>query len=217
MLGWIVTQQKARFTSLNNPWRVIANGAATLSVLVLVGMTFVTFVPPEPVPPSGWQLGFLVLALAVGLAGFFLLKDSDAGVAAVRSCCLTLVACAFLMFGYSWLGTHISDRRDDVRPTGLAISRAIEPKDGPLHVFHLGQVPYVFYLPEDSIESYDLPQLPRTGVRWMLTTAKVDERFRPRFESNYGPATKIGEWQGEWGAADQDINRNMVLLRFAGK
>ena len=92
----------------------------------------------------------------------------------------------------------------------------MQPKDAPLVVFHLGQVPYPFYLPPDTIELYEIEQLPASGVRWMLTTPKMQEQFQPWFERRYGTMTKAGEFTGPWGDAQQDKNRTLVLLRFAG-
>jgi hypothetical protein len=128
-----------------------------------------------------------------------------------------MAACAVLMTGYSWLAPWMSARSEDIRSTALAITNAMQPKDARLYIFHLGQEPYAFYLPPDTIELYDLPQLPKSGVRWMLTTTKVDAEFRPLFEKSYGPARKLGEWTGAWGASDQDVNRHMVLLRFGSE
>jgi 4-amino-4-deoxy-L-arabinose transferase-like glycosyltransferase len=217
MIGWFISLQNLRAASVNGPWRIIAKASIALGAVIYAGATAVTFVPPEPVPPSGWQLSILVAAFVAGLVGVFRLKALEASHAAVRSCFFTLAACAFLMFGYCWLGMWSNAKNEDIRPTALAIRDAMEPKDAPLVAFHLGQEPYAFYLPPDTRELYDIEQLPDSGIRWMLTTTKVDTDFRPYFEKRFGSATKIGEWTGAWGASDQDVNRHMVLLRFAGK
>lgn len=217
MLGWIVTLHSARVTQINKTWRWIAWGMMVLCCLIFVVLMFITFMPPGPVPPSGWQLCILVLGALAGIGGYRRLAGQESTPTVVGSSFLTLAACAFIIFGYVWIGMWQSGRSENVRPTGLAIREAMEPKDAPLYVFHLGQTPYPFYLPEDTRELYDLSQLPETGVRWMLTTVKVDSSFRRWFERRYGEVTKVGEWTGGWGDKDQDANRRMVLLRFAGR
>lgn len=217
LLGWIVSRGSENAASAHTIWRWIAKGAVVLGILVLVGGMFITFAPPEPEFPSGWQLGVLAVAALAGLFAIFRLRGSAGSPAAVRSCFFTLIACAFLMLNYTWLGTWRDGRHEIIRPTSLSITDAMQPEDGPLQVFHLGQQPYSFYLPVDSVESSELQQLPSSGVRWMLTTSRIDRDFRPWFERRYGPATKAGEWTGAWGEKDQDDSRRMVLLRFAGK
>lgn len=219
MLGWLVTLHRSATDQIGRTWSRIAIGIAVLCLVVLVGATFVTFVPPEPVPPSGWQLAVLILGVIAGAVGYRRLAAAGSGETRplLRASFLTLMACSIAIFGYAWLGLGSPSKNEDVRPTGRAISEAMQPKDGPLYVFHLGQIPYPFYLPEDTVELYDLSQLPESGVRWMLTTVKVDNSFRRWFERRYGAVTKVGEFTGRWGDRDQDANRRMVLLRFAGR
>ena len=217
LLGWVVSLQSARLPVMNEGWRWIAKGLVVLCLLILVVASFITFVPPGPALPPTWQLGVLFIGVVVGIVGLMKWRGDGAARAAISSCFYTLVACSILMLGYSWLGIWQSGRKENIRPVATAIRDAIQPKDAPLYFFHLGQVPYPFYLPTDTIEMYDLPQLPESGVRWMLTTAKVATDFGPLFERRYGALARVGEFAGTWGDSDQDVNRRMVLLRFAGK
>ncbi|OAI55518.1 hypothetical protein AYO49_01165 [Verrucomicrobiaceae bacterium SCGC AG-212-N21] len=217
LLGWLVTRQTTYVVRANTIWRWIARLAITLSMLVFAIGMFITFAPPTPALPAGWQLLVIVIAGVAAFSTYMVRRDGEDWRAPVRSCFLTIGAFAFLMLAYSWLSPAIYGRKDDIRPTGVAMRDAIQSKDAPLYIFHLGQQPYSFYLPEDSIELYDLQQLPGAGVRWMLTSKKVSIDFGPWFERRYGATTKVGEWTGAWGDKDQDEARNMVLLRFAGR
>lgn len=217
LLGWMVSLQSARIAMLNEGWRSITNGLVALCLLIFVTASFITFIPPGPTLPSAWQLGVLLVGIIVGIMGSMKFTKDGAVSSVIGSCFSTLVACAVLMLGYTWLGLWQSTRKENIRPVATAINEAMQPKDAPLYFFHLGQVPYPFYLPTDTIELYDLPQLPESGIRWMVTTAKVASDFATLFERRYGAITKVGEFAGTWGDSDQDVNRRMVLLRFAGK
>jgi hypothetical protein len=216
LIGWNLVELHASAARANAVWRQIGFTVIAVGVLLLVTASFITFLPPGAVFPSGWQLGVLAAGCVAGVLGFRRTGDGSAS-RAVQNCFLTMTACAVLMTGYSWLAPSLSSRREDIRPTARSIAEAMQPKDARLYIFHLGQEPYAFYLPPDTLELYDLPQLPKSDVKWMLTTAKVDADFRPLFEKSYGPARKVGEWTGAWGASDQDVNRHMVLLRFGEK
>jgi len=214
MLGWLVSRRRLPLPAdVGLRWRpLLVFGVA----LAAAGWALVMFMWWGPLGAFSSGSAMLVAAISGACVAHLVLRRVwQAAAPGAR----VLVA-SLLLASIVGLGLAIEPmlhKSDDIRSTGSQISRAMEPKDAPLHVFHLGQVPYVFYLPVNSIESYDLPQLPDSGVRWMLTTVKVDVDFRPLFERRYGQATKIGEWTGGWGASDQDINRHMVLLRFAGR
>jgi len=102
---------------------------------------------------------------------------------------------------------------DRIRPVSLEIKSALQPKDAPLYVYHVGQVPYPFYFGDDTVEINDPPQLPASGLRWMLTTPKTLKDFKVYFERRYGKVESSREFERTWGG---QRGQKLVLLRFSG-
>jgi hypothetical protein len=131
---------------------------------------------------------------------------------------VSLLAATVLMGAFSRIGHSIMSINEDVRPTGLAIRKALGNEDeGRLLVFHLGQMPYPFYFPETSFEAAKFDQVPADGnFRWMLTSPKTDTAFRPWFERRFGKGELVAEFPRTWGNQG-DRGDQMVLIKFEGK
>ena len=102
------------------------------------------------------------------------------------------------------------------KPMAEKINQAMVPRDGPLCLYHLGQIPYPFYLPTDTFELYDPNRIPDSGIKWMLTTPKIYQDWFLYFERRYGKSEIRGEYQGTWGE-EAAAQKQYVLVRFAGK
>jgi 4-amino-4-deoxy-L-arabinose transferase-like glycosyltransferase len=201
--GWILGQNFQGSSKILQVWKWIL---ALLAVLISLASLYLIWRTRDAVT---WSL------LAGGLLVLGALWQSYSGKHPVtRLTCLTALLVSLGMWGVDVVDRHHLIGADDIRPVSLQIKAAVSPKDGPLYVFQVGQVPYPFYMGADTIELYGMERLPESGIRWMLTTPRVAEELMPNFERRFGKLQSRREFAGTWG--DTTKGKKMVLLRFAG-
>lgn len=212
MIAWVFVEGGAEATQRQRKvWHWINRGFFVLA-MVAIGVAAILYWPSSMIAVAAWAAGITLLTQMV------LRQVRQEGPLAVVSLTLvTALATAMLMGGFVRIGHHIMSQREDVRSTALAIRKAMgDTSEGRLLIFHLGQMPYPFYLPETSLELDTLEQVPQDqAFRWMLTGTKTDEGFRPWFERRFGPAETVAEFERTWGDQGKRGER-MVLVRFAG-
>lgn len=193
-------------------WRWLVLGVLGVAFLGLVWL--LTMSPENPRLPVAdvllWVAGFVACALG---CVWVIAKHWTHTHAAVAWTTLTIVGGVACYGAFTSVYVH-TDRI--IKSTAEAINEAMVPKDGPLYVYHIGQIPYPFYLPADTIEVFDPPQLPEAGITWMLTTPKIYQDWYIWFERRHGKSEIRAEVSGAWGEGDRR-NEKYVLVRFAGK
>ncbi|RBP40551.1 4-amino-4-deoxy-L-arabinose transferase-like glycosyltransferase [Roseimicrobium gellanilyticum] len=212
LLGWLLSAgfaegQRRAFAI----WKHVMLAVAVVSLLGLAGL--VLFAKVDLSLPVGesvlWIVGFALSTIAC----VWLLRhrESLAEKFAVWSCIGLTAAIGFYgaLTGVYVHTDHI------IKPVADAINKAMEPKDGPLMLLHLAQIPYPFYLPEDTFEIYDINTIPDSGIKWMLTTPQIYKDWWLYFERRYGKGEIRGQFTGEWGEARSE--KEFVLIRFSGK
>jgi 4-amino-4-deoxy-L-arabinose transferase-like glycosyltransferase len=212
MIAWVLVEGGAEATQRQRTAWHWVNRVFFVLAMVAIGVAAILYWPSSLISVALWAAGITILTQMV------LRQVKQEGTLAVVSLTLvTALATAMLMGGFVRIGHHIMSQREDVRSTALAIRKAMgDTSEGRLLIFHLGQMPYPFYLPETSLELDTLEQVPQDqAFRWMLTGTKTDEGFRPWFERRFGPAETVAEFDRTWGDQGKRGER-MVLVRFAG-
>lgn len=113
--------------------------------------------------------------------------------------------------GVTTLGMFDSTREETVRGTALQIRDTLVAEDGPLLVYRLGPSPYPFYFPRDAVETRELP---KAGVKSLLTTEKELERLGDKLERRFGRVVEQRMFESTWGESQR--GERLVLLRFSG-
>jgi 4-amino-4-deoxy-L-arabinose transferase-like glycosyltransferase len=212
LLGWLLSagmaeEQRRAFAI----WKHLMLAVAVVSLLALAGL--VLFSKETLSLPASesvlWILGFAVCI--IGSVWVLRHRDSLAEKFAAWACLgmTAAMGCYGALTGVYVHTDHL------IKPVADAINKAMEPKDGPLLLLHLAQIPYPFYLPADTFEIYDVDLIPDSGIKWMLTTPQIYKDWQVYFERRYGPSEMRGQFTGEWG--EQRSEKEFVLVRFAGK
>jgi len=127
----------------------------------------------------------------------------------------TAVLCALGLAGVVVVERNGLAGTDRVRPVSLEIRAAAQPEDSPIYVYRVGQTPYPFYFGQDAVEVARLSQLPRTGVRWMVTVPAGFNVDKADLEARYGKVESIQEFERTWGASQK--GQKILLVRFPGR
>ncbi len=219
LLGWALAAGLADpWVKCLKAWKWLVLAILAIAFLAMGWLLFFSKENPH-LAWSGiflWIAGFLTAAIVCAWVITYRWTQARALAAWTALASIAAVAC----YG-AFTSVYVHTDRI-IKSTAETISNAMEPRDGPLYIVHLGQIPYPFYLPEDSIEVHDIENVPSQGVKWMLTTPEIYEDspgrpgWRRYFETRHGPSEVRAEAVGAWGEEDKR-NQKYILIRFAGK
>ncbi|MEZ0388753.1 MAG: ArnT family glycosyltransferase [Verrucomicrobium sp.] len=213
MTAWIVSGAAITVTERQRSvWHLINRVFFGISIIAL-GVSAILYWPDSLAVVAAWTTG---ITLATWLTLKTVKGEGTKGVAALTV--VSGLSAALLLAAFVRIGHSVMAQSEDIRPTANDIIKAMGPApEGRLLVFHLGQIPYPFYFPDSALEVDGLEQVPQQeDIRWMLTSIKTDDGFRPWFERRFGPGETVAEFARTWGDQGKRGER-MVLVKFAGR
>ncbi|HSI63466.1 MAG TPA: glycosyltransferase family 39 protein [Candidatus Saccharimonadia bacterium] len=212
LIGWLLAAgmaegQRRAFSV----WKHLMLAVAVVSLLGMAGL--VAFAKVDLSLPVGESLLWVAAFVACAGACVWVLRHRESLAEKFAAwACIGMTAAIGFYGALTGVYVHTDHL---IKPMADSINKAMEPKDGPLLLLHLAQIPYPFYLPGDTFEIYDVNLIPDSGIKWMLTTPQIYKDWHIYFERRYGKSEIRGEFTGEWGEVRSE--KEFVLVRFAGK